>query len=59
MNSYTERVFEIASSYKNDFNYSYDTAMCECRKIAAIYGRPWEWVAQDFEIACDEVVEVA
>lgn len=53
--TYMEEVFSLASTYRNDISFTYDSAMCGCRDIARDFSRPWESVAEDFEVACDEL----
>lgn len=53
--TYMEAVFNLARRYQ-DVEITYDSAMCGCREIAGEFERPWEGVAEDFEVACDEVL---
>ena len=56
--SYIKDIFELASRYNTDDNFGYDNAMSGCRDIAQLHARPWEWVASDFEVACNEIKNI-
>ena len=53
--TYLQAVFALALMYKNDLSFGYDAAMCGCRDIARDFSRPWEPIAEDFEVACSEL----
>jgi hypothetical protein len=52
--NYMEEVYGVARKYLDD-DYTYTDVEITCREVAANFGRQWERVLEDFEIACDEI----